>query len=339
MKAVRFHEQGGVEVLRYEEAPDPEIGPEDVLVRVRVCALNHLDIWVRSTLPVALPHIVGSDVAGEVQEVGERVSGFKPGDRVVLNPALNCGACEWCLAGDESVCVDFKILGNQVDGGYAELVKAPAKNVHPIPKGLSFEQAAAFPLVFMTAWHMLLTRAHLSPGETCLIHAAGSGIGSAAIQVAKLCGARVITTAGSGEKLERARELGADELINYREADFAKRVLEITDGRGVDVVFEHIGPETWKGSLRCLARNGRLVLCGATSGPTVELDLRFFYSRQHSVIGSIMGTRREFQRILQLVAAGRLKPVIDRTFPLAQAAEAQTRMEQRKSFGKILLVP
>jgi len=339
MKAVRFHEQGGVEVLRHEEAPDPKIGPEDVLVRVRACAVNHLDIWVRSALPVSLPHVAGSDVAGEVQAVGERVTGFKPGDRVVVNPALSCGACEWCLAGDDSVCIDFKILGSQVDGGYAKLVSVPGRNVHPIPPGLSFEEAAAFPLVFLTAWHMLLTRARLTAGETCLIHAAGSGIGSAAIQIARLCGARVIATAGSRDKLEKARELGADEVVNYRDGDFAKKVLEMTHGRGVDVVFEHIGPETWMGSLRCLARSGRLVTCGATSGPKVELDLRFFYSRQLSVSGSIMGTRREFRRILQLVAAGRLKPVIDSTFPLAEAAEAQTRMEQRKNFGKIMLIP
>lgn len=340
MKAVIFHQFGGLEVLRYEEAPKPKIGPQEVLVRVKACALNHLDIWVRQGRPgVLLPHIAGSDVAGEVAEVGSAVEGVALGQRVLVNPALSCGRCEFCLAGEDSICLRFNILGWQQDGGYAEYVRVPALNVVPTPEGLSDEEAAAFPLTFLTSWHMLITRARLKVGETVLVHAAGSGIGSAAVQIARLTGARVIATAGSQEKLRKAKELGADEVINYNETDFSQEVLKLTRKRGVDVVFEHVGPATFEGSLKSLARGGRLVTCGATTGPIASFSISDLYLRQHSIIGSVMGTRREFQEVVRLVGERKLRPVIDSVFPLADAAEAQRRMLERNHFGKLILKP
>lgn len=340
MKAVRFHEQGALDVLRYEDAPDPQPGPDEVLVRVRACALNHLDIWVRSTLPrISLPHICGSDVSGDVEALGANVAGLERGQKVVVNPSLSCGKCPYCLAGDDNLCDSYGILGAATDGGYAELVKVPARNVFPIPGHLSYEQAAAFPLVFLTAWHMIVHRARLTAGETALVHAAGSGVGSAAVQIAKLCGARVIATARGADKLRMAKELGADEVVDYCEHDFRERVMAMTNNRGVDVVVEHVGPATWRGSLGCLAKGGRLVTCGATTGPTVEVDLRFMFSRQLTVLGSMMGTRVDFQRVLELVGRGALKPVVADVFPLEQAREAQRRMESREFFGKLILRP
>jgi len=340
MKAVRFHEQGGPDVLRYEDAPDPQVGPDDVLVRVRACALNHLDLWVRSTLPrVSLPHICGSDVSGDAEACGANVTGLQRGQKVVVNPSLSCGKCVYCLAGDDNLCDSYGILGAATDGGYAELVKVPARNVFPLPGNLSYEEAAAFPLVFLTAWHMIVHRAKLTPGETALVHAAGSGVGSAAVQIAKLCGARVIATAGGAEKVRRAKELGADEAVNYSEEDFPARVLALTNNRGVDLVVEHVGPATWRGSLGCLAKGGRLVTCGATTGPKVEMDLRFAFSRQLTIMGSMMGTREDFRRVLELVSRGLLKPVVADVFPLEQARQAQRRMEDRQLFGKLVLRP
>jgi NADPH:quinone reductase-like Zn-dependent oxidoreductase len=340
MKAVRFHQQGGLDVLRYEDAPDPVIADDDVLIRVRACALNHLDIWVRSSLPgIKLPHISGSDVSGDVAAVGAKVDGLRVGDRVTVNPALSCGRCEFCEAGDDNLCVSFDILGRGCDGGYAELVKVPARNAALIPDSLSYEQAAAFPLVFLTSWHMLVSRAKLAPGETALIHAAGSGVGSAAVQIAKLCGAQVIATVGIKEKVEKAKEVGADHVINRSEQDTVAAVQQITGGRGADVVFEHVGPETWRDSMRCLAKAGRLVTCGATTGPTVEVDLRFMFSRQFTILGSMMGTKADFRRVADLVCRRVLEPVIDCTFPLKEAIEAQRRMESRNFFGKLLLLP
>jgi len=340
VKAVRFHQQGGPEVLRYEDAPDPVIGDDDVLVRVRACALNHLDIWVRSALPgMKLPHIAGSDVSGDVAAVGAKVEGLKSGDRAVVNPALSCGRCEFCEAGDDNICTSFGILGSATDGGYAELVRVPARNVLPIPGDLSYEQAAAFPLVFLTSWHMLVSRAKIAAGETILVLAAGSGVGSAAVQIAKLCGLRVIATVGSQTKVDKARALGADHVVNHSEQDLVAAVRDITAERGVDVVLEHVGPSTWRNSLRCMARAGRLVTCGATTGPTVEVDLRFMFSRQLTLLGSMMGTRADFRRVTGLIGSGALKPVIDSAFALKDAAGAQRHMESRNFFGKILLLP
>ncbi|MBI1988021.1 MAG: zinc-binding dehydrogenase [Nitrospinae bacterium] len=342
MKAVVFHEHGGLEVLKYEDVPTPEISPREVLVRVRACALNHLDIWVRQGMPtvkIPLPHILGCDIAGEVAQIGSQVKGFHAGDRVMVAPGISCGNCEYCASGWDSLCDEYAILGYQVDGGYAEYARVPAENLIPISDKWSWEEWAAVPLVFLTAWHMLFTRAGLGPGEGVLVHAAGSGIGTAAIQLAKLAGARVIVTAGSDEKLERARQLGGDEGINYTKEDFPKAVRRLTGNRGVEVVFEHIGQETFEKSLTCLAKGGRLVTCGATSGPGANLDLRFLFSRQFSILGSYMGGRKELWEVLRLVEAGKVRPVVDAVFPLAEAVTAQERMLSRRVFGKLVLRP
>lgn len=340
MKAVIFRRHGGLEELEWAETPEPRLEPDEVLIKVRACALNHLDIWEREGLPgIPLPHISGSDIAGEVAKKGNRVLEIREGDKVIASPGLSCGNCEFCRKDFDSLCASYRILGLQVDGGYAEYVKVHSRSVIPISGKLSWAEWASVPLVFLTAWHMLVTRARFQSGETVLIHAAGSGIGSAAIQVAKFLGGRVLATASSEAKLDKARGLGADELINYKTHDFTTRVLEITQDRGVDVVFEHIGPETWAGSIRSLAKGGRLVTCGATSGPEAALDLRFLFVKQLSVLGSYMGGRRELDQVLKLVAEGKLQPVVDSTFPLKEARQAQERMLSREQFGKIVLLP
>lgn len=340
MKAVIISEHGGPEVLRYTEVPNPTIGSNEVLVHVRACALNHLDIWVRAGLPgvsIPMPHILGSDIAGEVAQVGAQVAGVQIGERVLLCPGISCGHCPQCFAGNDSQCRQYTLFGYMVDGGYAEYVRAPAVNVIPIPKGLSYEQAAAVPLVFLTAWHMLITRAHLKPGEDVLILGAGSGVGSAAIQIAKVTGARVIATAGTEEKLAKAKELGADEVILHSKQDIAAEVKRLTSRRGVDVVFEHVGQATWEHSIRSLAVGGRLVTCGATTGYEGRIDIRYLFTRHISILGSYMGSKAELYSVLELVGRGLLKPVIDTTIPLAQAAEAHRRLESREQFGKIVL--
>ncbi len=342
MKAVVVYEHGGVEKLVYTDYVEPEISPSEVLVKVKACGINHLDIWVREGMPgikIPLPHILGCEISGEITQVGEQVKYLSVGQHVLVAPGINCGRCEYCLSANDSLCNEYKVVGYQVDGGYAEYAKVPAENIISISEKLPFEEWAAVPLVFLTAWHMLQTRAGLTTGETVLIHAAGSGIGSAAIQIARLSGAEVITTAGNDEKLEKARKLGADFLINYSRDDFVKKVKEFTNGKGVDVVFEHIGPETWEKSLSCLRRGGRIVTCGATSGPTVNIDLRFLFVKQLSISGCYMGSRKELMEVLRLVESGRLKPVVDSVFPLKDAAAAQIKMMDRKQFGKIVLAP
>jgi NADPH:quinone reductase-like Zn-dependent oxidoreductase len=340
MKAVVFHEHGDLDKLSYEEIPTPEPGLGEVLVRVRAAALNHIDIWVRQGLPgleLPLPHVGGSDGAGEIAQLGDGVDGLRTGQRVVLIPSLSCGTCPACRAGRDNLCRDFRLFGVQVPGTYAEYVVAPARSVFVVSDTLSFEEWAAIPLVYLTAWNMLVTTGKVAKGETVLVHAAGSGIGSAAIVVARHVGARVITTAGAAWKLEKAKTLGADEVINYRKEDFAVRVKQLTDGAGADLVFEHIGPETWKGSLACLAKAGRVVVCGVTSGPSVETDLRPFFTRQQSIHGCYLGTRRDFERVLALVEKGALGPVVDSVFPLKEAAAAQRKMLSRDFFGKLVL--
>jgi NADPH:quinone reductase-like Zn-dependent oxidoreductase len=340
MKAIVIREHGGPEKLKLEEIPAPEISDTEVLVRVKSCALNHLDIWVRRGIPgIEPPHIPGADVAGVVERVGSAVNDIKVGERVVLNPNLNCGECEYCQMGEDSLCVSYGILGEHAPGGYAEFVKIPARNVIKIPDHVSFDEAAAVPLTFMTAWRMVVTRAKVRPGEDVLVLAAGSGVGSAAIQIAKLCGARVIATASTDEKLAKAKELGADLVINYAQVDFDREVWKLTNKRGVDVVIESVGQATWPKSLRALARNGRLVTCGATTGPIGETDIRLVFWKQLQIFGSTMGTRRELQTVLRLVWAGKLKPVIAGAFPLAEAARAQEMLEHREQFGKLLLHP
>jgi len=341
MKAVRFHEHGGPEVLRYEDAPDPVAGPGEVLVRVRACALNYLDIWERRGLPrvtFPMPHISGSDVAGEIVATPIDAPGLSAGTRVMLQPGISCGRCIECLSGRDNQCANYESLGyRNHPGGYAEYITVPIQNVIPIPDSIDFTRAAAFPLTFLTAWHMLVTRAGLQRGNDVLVLAAGSGVGQAAIQIANLQGARVFATAGSEEKLERARKLGVHAAINHHTADVAAEVLRLTGRRGVDVVFEHVGEATWSKSMRSLARGGRLVTCGATTGAQVGLDVQALFAKQLSVLGSYVGTKGELLQIAPLFFAGKLDPVIDRTFPLAQAAEAQRRLESSEHFGKIVL--
>jgi len=342
MKAVVFDKHGGPEVLRYTDAPEPELRSGEVLVRVHACALNHLDLWVRGGLPgvpIALPHIPGSDIAGVVAKLGPNVTIVRPGQRILLAPGVTCGKCTACLAGFDNYCPQFTNLGYLIDGGCAEFVRCPEVNCFPYPENLSFEQAAAVPLVFQTAWHMLLTRAQLRPAEEVLILGAGSGVGSAAIQIAKMFGCRVIATGGTDAKLAKAKELGADDCINHKTQRIKDEVRRLTGKRGVDVVFEHVGTATWDDSVASLARGGRLVTCGATTGYDAKIDIRFLFSRQLSILGSYMGTKSEFATVLKLVAAGQLKPVVDRTFPLAECAAAHTYLEKGEQFGKVVLVP
>ncbi len=345
MKAVRFHEHGGPEVLRYEDAPEPDLVPGEALVRVRACALNYLDVWERRGLEhvtIPMPHISGSDVAGEVVQIGEApafaAGNAAIGSRVMLQPGVSCGRCAECLSGRDNECRDYEALGyRRHPGGYAEYVKVPIQNLVPIPDRIDFVAAAAFPLTFLTAWHMLITRARLARGEDVLVLAAGSGVGQAAVQIAVLHGARVFATAGSDEKLERARLLGAHEVIHHHKQDVAAEVMRLTNRRGVDVVVEHVGDATWAGSMRSLARAGRLVTCGATTGPQVGLDLRPLFAKQLSVLGSYMGTKGELLQVSRFFFSGELQPVVDRVFPLAEAADAQRRLEASEHFGKIVL--
>jgi NADPH:quinone reductase-like Zn-dependent oxidoreductase len=342
MKAIIFNEHGGPEVLQLSAVPEPSIKPNEVLVEVRACALNHLDVWVRGGLPgikIPLPHILGNDVAGVVNAVGELVTWVKPGDEVMLQPGVSCGHCVECLRGRDNMCPEYDILGQRRDGGYAELIAVPGVNVIPKPKSLSWEEAAALPLVTLTAWHMLVTQAKVQPGEDVLIHAAGSGVGSLGIQIAKLFGARVIATAGSDEKLARARELGADATINYTREDWPKELKRLTDRAGVDVVFEHTGAETWPGSILSLKRGGRLVTCGATSGFDAKTDLRHVFYRHLTILGSMMGSKAELLEALKFVESGRIRAVVDRSLPLEEARRAHELMGDRAQFGKLVLVP
>ena len=339
MKAVRFHQHGGPEVLRYEDAPDPDLVPGEVLVRVRACALNHLDLWGRRGLPgitVPMPHITGSDVAGEV--VSAMAADVSVGRRVMLQPGISCGRCTACLSGSDNDCARYEVLGyRHHDGGYAEYVKVPVQNLISIPDEIDFVQAAAFPLTFLTAWHMLMTRAKLKRGEDVLVLAAGSGVGQAAIQIAFLHGARVFATAGTPDKLERARALGAFDVIDHHQQDIAVEISRLTNKRGVDVVIEHVGEATWAKSVRSLARGGRLVTCGATTGAAGAININALFSKQLTIQGSYMGTKGELMRAARFFFAGQLKPVIDRTFPLAGAVAAHRRMEESEQFGKIVL--
>src|ERR1017187_3404380 len=342
MKAVRIHEFGGPEVLKYEDIPDPELRKDYVLVRIRACAMNHLDLWVRKGMPgVKLPHILGSDIAGETVEVGEYVSGFKPGQRVLLAPMHFCGHCVKCVAGLQNQCREFTVLGNAVDGGNCELIAVPAVNVVPIPDSanLDFNRAASVPLVFTTGWHMLTARAAIRPGQTVLVLGANSGVGIAGIQIAKLFHCTVIATAGDDRKAELARELGADYVINHYKQKISEEVRRITNKEGVDIVMEHVGPATWDESVRSLKPAGTLVTCGATTGPQASLDLRFVFSRQLSILGSYMGTMGEMHEVLKHVFSGRLKPVVDRAFPLSETRAAHEYMETSQMLGKIVINP
>lgn len=341
MKATRFHHHGDADVLVYEDAPDPVCGPGQVVVRVRACALNHLDLWQRRGLDrvsIPLPHISGADVAGEIAEVGPGVDDWHVGARVMLQPGLSCGRCQWCLGGMDNRCARYDVLGYQSDGGYAELVAVPVANLMAMPETVDFVTAAAFPLAFLTAWHMLITKAGLTERDTVLVLAAGSGVGQAAVQIAKAFGARVIATAGGDDKLTKARALGADEVVDHYRDDLVGHVRKWTDRKGVDIVIEHVGAATWERSVRCLARGGRVVTCGATTGHDASLDLRHLFARQLSLIGSYMGTKAELLRAAALFGSGALRPVVDRTFPLSEAGQAHRHLESASQFGKVVLV-
>jgi NADPH:quinone reductase-like Zn-dependent oxidoreductase len=338
MKAVRFHRHGGPEVLRFEDAPDPAAAPGRAIVRVRACALNHLDLWERRGLDrveLPLPHISGSDIAGEVVDPGG--SDLGPGTRVMLQPGLRCGECAACADGRDNQCVRYDVLGLQSDGGYAELVSVPDENLIAIPDHVEFTAAAAFPLTFLTAWHMLVTRAGLREGDVVLVLAGGSGVGQAAIQLARHFGARVFATAAPF-KVDRTRALGAEAVFDHYQTDFAREVRRATAGRGADIVIEHVGPATWDRSVRALANGGRLVTCGATTGASAALNLQHLFARQLSILGSYMGTFAELLAAAPLLFEGRVAPVIDELFPLARAADAQRRLEGKEQFGKIVLV-
>ena len=340
MKAAVFFEHGGIDQLQLAAVPPPAVGPGDVLVRVHNVALNHLDLFVREGIPgltLKLPHIGGSDVAGVVAEVGPQVGGVQVGQRVVVNPSLWCGHCEACIRGEHPLCDTFGILGEHAPGGAAEYVAVPARNILPIPDSLDFPEAAASPLVFVTAWRALMTQAQLRAGETILIHGASGGVASAAIQIAKLAGAYSYAVTSTAEKAEAARALGADEIIDRTTSDFSREIWQRTRKRGVDVVLENTGAATWKGSLRAVRKGGRIVTYGATTGPMGETDIRIIFWKQPFIIGSTMGSQAEFNTVMRLVFQGRLKPVVDRVLPLDEIQAAHRLLEEGQQFGKIVL--
>jgi NADPH:quinone reductase-like Zn-dependent oxidoreductase len=341
LKAVRMHGYGGVEQLFYEDADEPRLTqPKEVVVKLKAASLNHIDIWNRlgaTGIVVQMPHILGADGAGVVVELGKEVENVKAGDAVCLYPATGCGRCEYCLTGRDFMCIHLRVLGERLEGTYAEYVKLPAENCFPIPAGLSFEEAAAFPLVCLTLWRMLITNAQLKPGETLLIIGIGGGVASAALQVAKNIGALVIVTSGSDQKLERAKKLGADHGINHHKQDFVQEVNTLTRNRGVDVVIDCVAGEVWQKSLAALARGGRLVTCGATAGGQPNDDLTAIFSKHLKIYGSTLGSREEFRQLLSFMAVKKIKPTVDRVFPLKEAAAAQRHLEEAKQFGKVVL--
>lgn len=340
MKAMVIEKHGGPEVVQPAELPTPEAGRGEVLLRVRASALNHLDLWVRRGLPglpPAFPHVGGCDVAGVVAALGPGVRGWAEGDRVMVNPTISCAHCEWCLRGDDNLCDDFAIVGEHCWGGLAEYIAVPAVNLVRIPDHLSFEEAAAIPLVYATAWRMLITQAAVKPGETVLILGAGGGVNSAAIQVARAAGARVWATTSSEEKMAQARALGAEWVVNYRSENWGKAVWQRSGKRGVDVIVDNIGEATWASSIRTLAKGGRLVTVGATTGPMGETDIRYIFWRQLTIIGSTMCNRGEFLDAMRLVEQGVLRPVVDRVIPLAATREGHELLERGEQFGKIVV--
>jgi NADPH:quinone reductase-like Zn-dependent oxidoreductase len=342
MRCAVVREHGGIDAVAVEEREVPRPAADQALLRVRAAGMNHLDLWVRRGVPghpFPLPMILGCDFAGVVEEVGSAVRNAQVGDEVCVAPGFSCGVCAQCLAGADNLCKQYGIFGETKDGGCAQFAVVPAANLLRKPASMSFEEAAAWPLAFLTAWHMLVARCALRPGETVLVHAAGSGVGSAAIQIAKLWGATVIATAGSPAKCARGRELGADHVVDHSATDWTKEVRRLTDKRGVDVVFEHTGAATWEGSVRSLAWGGRLVTCGATSGFDAKFDLRVLFFKQLSFLGSTMGSRAELHTVLAHMEKGRLRPVVDRVMPLAEVREAHRVLENREQFGKIVLVP
>lgn len=342
MKAAFFRRHGGPEVLEVGELPDPRPAPGEVVVDVRATALNHLDLWVRRGLPgleVAMPHIGGSDISGVIAEVGDGVEAWTPGDRVVVNPGLWCGRCEWCTRGEHSLCERFGIIGEHVAGGFAEKACVPARNLLSLPAEYDFERAAAAPLVFQTAWRALITRASLRSGETLLVTGASGGVSTAAVQIAKLAGATVFAVTSGDEYVRRVQELGADLVIDRGKEDFAERVWRETDKRGVDVVLDGVGEAVFEACLRTLAPGGRLVTYGATTGDAGRMSIRRTFWRQIAVLGSTMASQSEYERVMSLIFGDRLSPVVDAVLPLDRAREAYDRLETGSVFGKILLAP
>lgn len=347
MKAIAFTEQGDIDALKYQDVPLPTLSPDEILVKVKSCAVNYLDVHARRDRPeikqkleeTKTPHILGSDIAGEIAEIYGEHPELTIGDRILLAPCIPCGVCPDCINGYENLCDSQQLLGFQTDGGYAEFIKAPAKNAIQIADTLSFVEASALPIAYLTAWHMLITRAQLRAGEDVLILGAGGSVGSAGLQIAKLVGARIFATASTDEKLAHAKQFGADITINYAEVDFSEVVLEETMGRGVDVVLEHVGAATWDKSIGSLAKNGRLVSCGVTTGNIGEINIRKMYQKQLTIMGSALGTVTELRTLVRLAEQRRLIPIIDRTLPLQQAAEAHQLLESRKNFGKVCLIP
>lgn len=341
MKTIRIHEHGPEEVLQIQELDIPEPEADEVLVKVHSTALNHLDIWVRKGLPgVPLPIIPGSDASGTIEELGslvKREGHWKTGQNVILIPFRSCGHCMYCSSGKENLCNRFRISGEHMDGYQAEYVSIPSGYILPKPSLLTFEEAAAFPLATLTAYHMLVRKIRLYPGEWILVYGASSGVGSAAVQLAKLYGCRVITTIGSESKREKARELGADHVINYSEQPVGKTVREITDGQGVDVVFEHTGSATWTESLKALKRGGKIITCGATTGPHVRIDLRALFIKHQQIIGSTMGTRQDLLEICRLLEDKKLRVYLDKIFPVTEIRQAHHYLEAEHDFGKVVV--
>jgi NADPH:quinone reductase-like Zn-dependent oxidoreductase len=341
LKAVRIHGHGGIDRLRYEEAPEPKLASAtDAVVELRAASVNHIDIWNRRGLTgikIAFPRILGGDGAGVVSEIGDEVVNIKTGDAICLYPPSGCGRCEFCLSDREYMCVHLRVLGERDNGTYAQYVRVPARNCFPIPSGMSFEEAAAFPLVYLTVWRMLQTNAGLKPGEHILILGIGGGVASAALQVAAALGTHIIVTSSSDEKLEKAKSLGAEHGINYRNADFTQEVRQLTAKRGVDVVVDCVGGDSWVKSLASLAKGGRLVTCGATTGATPRTDIQRIFWNHLKIYGSTLGDRAEFRQVLNFLQTSRIKPIIDQVFPLRDAALGQKRMEEARQFGKIVL--
>jgi len=340
MKAIYYDEHGAVDVLRYGDVEQPRPKRDGVVVDVKAASVNHIDLFLRRGLPglkIPLPHIPGCDAAGVVSEVGEDVTNVSVGDRVLMNPSVSCGHCEFCDRGDASLCSTYTLIGETTDGTFCEKIAIPSVNAIPIADSMSFEEAASIPLVFLTAWRMLVSRGRVSAGEDVLILGASAGVGVAAIQIAKTVGARVLAAASTDEKLELCRELGADVLINYAQEDFVKRVRKETDKRGADVVVDYIGRDTWVNSLKSLVGGGRLLTCGATTGYDPQEDLRHVFYRQLEIIGSTMGGLNDLIKPLRLIESGRMRAVVGATFDLKDTADAQRLMEERRSLGKIVV--
>lgn len=342
MKASYLTEHGDIEVLQYGDLPDPRPQAGEVLVQIKAVAMNHLDLWIRKGMPHLkheYPLILGSDMCGVIVECGEGVSHVHVGQKVLIHPAISCGLCEACSKGWDNLCPKYQILGEHINGGYCEFITVPERNILPYPEKLNFHEAACVPLVFLTAWQMLVVRGKIRPGQLLLIHGAGSGMGSAGIQIAKLFNCTVITTAGSDEKLQKAKELGADYGINYKKENFFEAVTHIAGKQNIDLVFEHIGQAMWNDSIKSLKWGGILVTCGATTGFKVETDLRHIFFRQIQVLGSTMGSRGEQFDILRHIESGKLKPILDKVFSLREAKEAHRYLEASEQFGKVVLEP